>query len=120
MRTEGVKASATRTHSRSSSTEPRVHEGGLSVFVAENSFSQPEAENSFSQPEAENSFSHFLVLDSSYLSEYFYLKTQLAFENVLVHMMEPVIYNDLLQEERAGPEPEDHDVHATLSKEPAA
>jgi hypothetical protein len=58
------------------------------------------------------------ILDLSYIADYFALKAEWRFEDVLVHMLDPVIQSDLLPEERGGREAEDRDVRTPLAEEP--
>ena len=58
------------------------------------------------------------ALDISITAEFYALKAEWSFEDVLVHILEPVIYSELLPEERGGREAEDRDVHAPLSDDP--
>ena len=64
------------------------------------------------------SASRAVVYDTGLIFDFFTMKTEQKFENVLVHLMEPVIQSVALQDERSGWDAEDHDVHSSLADEP--
>ena len=57
-----------------------------------------------------------LVLDSAIVSDFYAMRAEWTFEDLMVHLLEPK--NDLLREERGGREAEDREVHPNLSEEP--